>query len=45
LDIIDDEIPFCHVSVSKFQISDIFGLGFGLARYEQKLREEGKIDW
>lgn len=43
--VIDDEVPFCDVRVSKFQMSDIFGLGFGLARFEQKLREEGKIDW
>jgi hypothetical protein len=43
--VIDDEVPFCDVRVTQFQISDVFGLGFKLAKYEQKLREEGKIDW
>ena len=43
--VIDDEIVFCDIKVTKFQMSDIFGLGFTLARFEQKLREEGKIDW
>jgi hypothetical protein len=45
INIVNDEVPFCDVRVSKFNISDVFGLGFGLARFEQKLREEGKIDW
>ena len=45
INVIEDEVPFCDVRVTKFQTSDIFGLGFGLARFEQKLREEGKIDW
>lgn len=45
VEIIHDEVPFCDVRVTNFQVSDIFGLGFTLARFEQKLREEGKIDW
>ena len=43
--VIDDEVMFCDIKVTKFQTSDIFGLGFTLARFEQKLRDEGKIDW
>ena len=43
--VIDDEVTFCDIRVTQFKTSDIFGLGFGLARFEQKLREEGKIDW
>lgn len=43
--IIEDEVMFCDIRVTKFQTSDIFNLGFALARFEQKLREEGKIDW
>lgn len=45
INIINDEVMFCDIKVTKFQTSDIFGLGFGLARFEQILREEGKIDW
>jgi hypothetical protein len=43
--VIDDEVPFCDIKVTNYKMSDIFGLGFGLALLEQKLREEGKIDW
>jgi hypothetical protein len=45
INIINDEVPFCDIKVTKYNVSDIFGLGFGLALFEQKLREEGKIDW
>jgi hypothetical protein len=45
INVINNEVPFCDVRVSNFQISDVFGLGFGLARFEQKLRERGEIDW
>ena len=45
VNVINDEVPFCDIKVSKFKVADIFGLGFGLALLEQRLREEGKIDW
>lgn len=45
INIIEDEVPFCDVKVSKYKISDIFDLGFSLAILEQKLREKGEIDW
>jgi hypothetical protein len=45
VNVIDDEVPFCDLRVTKYKVSDIFGLGFSLALLEQKLREEGKIDW
>lgn len=45
INVIDDEVPFCDVEVSKYTMADIFGLGFCLARYEEKLRKEGRIDW
>lgn len=45
IEVINDEVPFCDIRASKYKVSDIFGLGFGLAQMEQKLREEGKIDW
>jgi hypothetical protein len=45
INISNDEVPFCDIKVTKFQISDIFGLGFGLALFEQRLRDKGEIDW
>jgi hypothetical protein len=43
--IIDDEVPFCEIKVSKFGLNDIFNLGFGLALLEESLRQKGEIDW
>jgi spore coat polysaccharide biosynthesis protein SpsF (cytidylyltransferase family) len=43
--VINDEVPFCDIKIVKGSVSDAFNLGFSLALYEQKLREEGKIDW
>lgn len=45
INIIDDEVPFCEIKVTNYKVSDIFGLGFCLALFEQKLRERGEIDW
>lgn len=38
------EVFFCTIK-TKSELSHIFNLGFGLARYEEKLRQDGKIDW
>ena len=32
INIVEDEVMFCDIKVTKFQTSDVFGLGFGLAR-------------
>jgi hypothetical protein len=45
INVIDDEVPFCDIKVTKYKMGDIFDLGFCLARLEQKLRENGEIDW
>lgn len=45
INVIDDEVPFCDIKVTKYKMENIFGLGFCLARLEQKLREKGEIDW
>lgn len=42
---IEDEVCFSEIEVSKYKPSDIFDLGFQFGIKEQKLREEGKIDW
>ena len=45
IEIIDDEVPFCKIKVNKYQISDIFDLGYSLAITQYTLREKGEIDW
>ena len=38
------EVFFCEIKTTS-SLSHIFDLGFGLARYEEELRQQGKIDW
>lgn len=45
IEIIDDEVPFCKIGVSNYEVSDVFDLGYGLAVLQYRLREQGKIDW
>lgn len=40
-----DEVNFAEISVSKFQLRDVFNVGYAFGSKEQKLRMEGKIDW
>ena len=40
-----DEVPFCKLKVTKYETSDIFGLGYKLAALQYRMREEGEIDW
>ena len=42
---INDEVSFCRIRVTKYETSNIFGLGYSLAALENKLKEEGEIDW
>ena len=45
IEIIKDEVPFCRIRVTKYETSNIFGLGYSLAALENKLKEKGEIDW
>jgi hypothetical protein len=45
IEVTDDEVPFCKITVSNYKISDIFDLGYGLAALQYRLREKGEIDW
>ena len=45
INIIDDDVPFCDIKVTKWKIQNIFGLGYSLAVLEDKLRQNGEIDW
>lgn len=42
---IEDEVCFSEIEVSRYKPSDLFDLGYQFGVKEQKLREEGKIDW
>lgn len=42
---IEDEVSFSKIKVSRYRLSDIFDLGYQFGVKEQKLRQEGKIDW
>ncbi len=45
IETIYDDVPFCKIKVSKYNIANIFGLGYSLSSLENKLKEEGEIDW
>ncbi|GHT71759.1 hypothetical protein AGMMS50239_41040 [Bacteroidia bacterium] len=45
IEIIDDEVPFCKLKVAEYTMANIFGLGYSLALFEERLRKKGEIDW
>jgi hypothetical protein len=40
-----DEVNFAEIEVHKFELKDIFNIGYAFGAKEQKLREQGEIDW
>ena len=45
IEIIDDQVIFCKIGVTKYTMADIFNLGHRLSVIEYTLRENGEIDW
>lgn len=45
LDFIYDEVVFCKIRVTKYNITDIFDLGYQFGGYAQFKRQKGEIDW
>ena len=45
IEIIEDEITYCKISVSSYKISDIYMLGYIHAAIQYDLRNKGEIDW
>jgi Zn/Cd-binding protein ZinT len=43
--IINDEVDFAEIEVTKYKPSDLFDLGYQFGVKEETLRQEGKIDW
>ena len=40
-----DEVIFAIISVSSFEIADIFHLGYQFGGYAEFKRQKGEIDW
>ncbi len=40
-----DEVNFAEIEVLKFQLTDVFNIGYAFGTKEQKLRDKGEIDW
>lgn len=45
LETLNDEVPFCVIQVDRYEFSDLFNLGYGLAVKQYHLRDEGKLEW
>jgi hypothetical protein len=44
-EVIDDDVIFCVLQVTKYKTEDIFNLGHRLAVIEYNMRAKGEIDW
>ncbi len=45
INLIYDEVNFAEIEVSKYKQSDLFDLGYQFGVKEQRLRQQGEIDW
>lgn len=45
VNLIYDEVNFAEVEVAHYKNSDLFDLGYQFGVREQKLRQQGEIDW
>jgi hypothetical protein len=45
IEVIDDEVMFCKIKVSKYNHSDLYNLGYSVSVMQYTLREKGEIDW
>lgn len=43
--IVDDDLSFCTIEATKYQLKDIFGLGYSLATSEDLKKSKGELDW
>lgn len=44
-DVVDDDLSFCTIEATKYQLKDIFSLGYRLSIIEHKKRLDGELDW
>lgn len=45
IEIIDDELIFCKIKVSKYNYSDLYNLGYSVSVLQYHMKEKGEIDW
>ncbi|STZ07693.1 Uncharacterised protein [Moraxella caprae] len=43
--IVDDDLSFCTIEATKYQLKDIFGLGYSLSLTQNEKKSKGEIDW
>lgn len=43
--IVDDDLSFCTIEATEYQLEDLFGLGYRLSVIEHNKREKGELDW
>lgn len=43
--IVDDDLSFCTIEATKYQLKDIFGLGYSLSLTQNEKKLKGEIDW
>lgn len=44
-EISDDQVAFCTIEATQYQLKDIFGLGYCLSIEEYRKREKGELVW
>ena len=45
VEIINDEVIFCKIKVSRYDYSDLYKLGYSVSVLQYALRAKGEIDW
>ncbi len=45
IEFIHDEVTFAKIVVTKYEVMDIFQLGYQYGAYAQHKRQNGEIDW
>lgn len=44
-EVYDDDLSFCIIEATKYQLKDIFGLGYSLSVSEDLKKSKGELDW
>lgn len=41
----DDGLTFCTIEASRYQLKDIFSLGYSLSLIQNEKKSKGELDW
>ncbi|MCL1624419.1 hypothetical protein M2R47_09285 [Moraxella sp. Tifton1] len=44
-EVYDDDLSFCIIEATKYQLKDIFGSGYSLSVSEDLKKSKGELDW